>query len=70
VLKANLQRVVNGSGRIEQEYAASSGRLDLLLIHGDSRIAINPLQNALVTPAALIGINEIPTTRVVHEISE
>jgi hypothetical protein len=40
VLMAYLQRVVNGSGRIEREYAAGSGRLDLLVVHGDSRMAI------------------------------
>jgi type II secretory pathway predicted ATPase ExeA len=40
VLMAYLQRVVNGEGRIEREYAAGSGRLDLLLVHGESRMAI------------------------------
>lgn len=40
VLMAYLQRVVNGEGRIEREYAAGSGRLDLLVIHGDVRMAI------------------------------
>ncbi len=40
VLMAYLQRVVNGSGRIEREYAAGSGRLDLLVVHGESRMAI------------------------------
>ena len=40
VLMAYLQRVVNGDGRIEREYAAGSGRLDLLLIVGDQRMAI------------------------------
>ncbi|MCU0753818.1 MAG: hypothetical protein MUE46_01680 [Xanthomonadales bacterium] len=40
VLMAYLQRVVNGAGRIEREYAAGSGRLDLLVVHGDSRMAI------------------------------
>ncbi len=40
VLMAYLQRVVNGAGRIEREYAAGSGRLDLLVVHGDCRMAI------------------------------
>jgi hypothetical protein len=40
VLMAYLQRVVNGEGRIEREYAAGSGRLDLLVVHGDHRMAI------------------------------
>jgi type II secretory pathway predicted ATPase ExeA len=40
VLMAYLQRVVNGAGRIEREYAAGSGRLDLLLVYGQSRMAI------------------------------
>lgn len=40
VLMAYLQRVINGQGRIEREYAAGSGRLDLLLVHGSDRMAI------------------------------
>jgi RecB family endonuclease NucS len=40
VLMAYLQRVINGGGRIEREYAAGSGRLDLLVIVGDQRMAI------------------------------
>jgi type II secretory pathway predicted ATPase ExeA len=40
VLMAYLQRVVNGAGRIEREYAAGSGRMDLLVEHGDVRMAI------------------------------
>ena len=40
VLMAYLQRVVNGAGRIEREYAAGSGRMDVLVIHGDVRMAI------------------------------
>ena len=40
VLMAYLQRVINGGGRIEREYAAGSGRLDLLLVYGDQQIAI------------------------------
>ena len=40
VLMAYLQRVINGGGRIEREYSAGSGRLDLLLIYGDQRMAI------------------------------
>jgi hypothetical protein len=32
VLIAYLQRVVNGAGRIEREYAAGSGRMDLLVV--------------------------------------
>jgi type II secretory pathway predicted ATPase ExeA len=40
VLMAYLQRVVNGEGRIEREYAAGSGRLDLLVVHDEVRMAI------------------------------
>ena len=40
VLMAYLQRVINGGGRIEREYAAGYGRLDLLLIYGDQQMAI------------------------------
>ena len=40
VLMAYLQRVVNGAGRIEREYAAGSGRMDLLVVHNDVRMAI------------------------------
>jgi hypothetical protein len=40
VLMAYLQRVINGGGRIEREYAAGSGRLDLLVLVGDQRMAI------------------------------
>ena len=40
VLMAYLQRVINGGGRIEREYAAGSGRLDLLVIVGDQQMAI------------------------------
>lgn len=40
VLTAYFQRVVNGEGRIERKYAAGSGRLDLLMIHGEVQMAI------------------------------
>ncbi len=40
VLMAYLQRVINGGGRIEREYAAGYGRLDLLLIYGAQQMAI------------------------------
>jgi RecB family endonuclease NucS len=40
VLMAYLQRVINGGGRIEREYAAGAGRLDLLVIVGDQQMAI------------------------------
>ena len=40
VLMAYLQRVINGAGRIEREYAAGSGRLDLLVVYGAVRMAI------------------------------
>ena len=32
LLQAHLQRVVNGGGRIEREYALGSGRTDLLIV--------------------------------------
>ncbi len=40
VLMAYLQRVINGGGRIEREYAAGYGRLDLLLIYDAQQMAI------------------------------
>ena len=40
VLMAYLQRVVNGAGRIEREYAAGAGRMDLLVVHNTVRMAI------------------------------
>ncbi|NJR44150.1 AAA family ATPase, partial [bacterium] len=40
VLMAYLQRVVNGEGRIEREYAAGSGRLDLYVEHHGLGMAI------------------------------
>jgi len=40
VLMAYLQRVVNGAGRIEREYAAGAGRMDLLVVHGSVRMVI------------------------------
>jgi type II secretory pathway predicted ATPase ExeA len=38
VLMAFLDRVANGGGRVEREYALGRGRLDLLLVHGDVRL--------------------------------
>lgn len=40
VLMAFLHRVVNGNGRIEREYAIGSGRIDLCLFYGDTRIGM------------------------------
>jgi len=40
VLMAWLDRVANGGGRVQREYAVGLGRLDLLLEHGDVRLAI------------------------------
>ncbi len=40
VLMAYLQRVINGVGRIEREYAAGSGRMDLYVEHGDVGMVI------------------------------
>ncbi len=40
VLMAFLHRVVNDHGRIEREYAAGSGRVDLCLFHGRTRLAM------------------------------
>jgi hypothetical protein len=40
VLMAYLQRVINGGGTIEREYAAGYGRLDLLLIYRSQQMAI------------------------------
>jgi hypothetical protein len=40
LLMAFLQRVTNGDGRIEREYAAGRGRLDLLIEYADARYII------------------------------
>lgn len=40
VLMAFLHRVANGGGTVEREYAIGRGRMDLLLRHGDDRLAI------------------------------
>lgn len=40
VLMAFLQRVVNGGGSIEREYAIGSGRMDLLVRHRERQLAI------------------------------
>ena len=40
VLMAFLHRVVNGNGSIEREYAIGSGRIDLCLIYGNIRLAM------------------------------
>ena len=40
VLMAYLQRVINGQGRIEREYAAGSGRMDLYVEHGGVAMVI------------------------------
>ena len=40
VMLAWLDRVANGGGRVEREYAIGLGRMDLLLVHGDVRLAI------------------------------
>jgi hypothetical protein len=40
VLLAFLDRVANGGGRVEREYAIGSGRMDVLLDHRDTRVAM------------------------------
>ena len=40
VLMAFLHRVVNDHGRVEREYAAGSGSIDLCIFHGDTRVAM------------------------------
>lgn len=40
VLMAFLQRVVNGGGTIDREYAIGSRRMDLLVRYGDVRVAL------------------------------
>lgn len=40
VMMAFLHRVVNGRGSIEREYAIGSGRMDLLVRYGDTRLAL------------------------------
>ena len=39
-LMTYLDRVANGGGRVDREYAVGLGRLDLLLIHGDLKLPI------------------------------
>ena len=40
VLLAFLDRVANGGGRVEREYAVGTGRMDLLLVYGTTKVAI------------------------------
>lgn len=40
VMMAFLHRVVNGGGTIEREYAIGSGRMDLLVRYGETRLAL------------------------------
>ncbi len=40
VLMAFLHRVVNNHGRVERDYAVGSGRIDLCLYHGNTRMAM------------------------------
>ncbi len=40
VLMAFLDRVANGGGRVDREYAIGSGRMDLLLTMGEARLAM------------------------------
>jgi RecB family endonuclease NucS len=39
-LMTYLDRVANGGGRVDREYAVGRGKLDLLLVHGDVRLPI------------------------------
>lgn len=39
-LMTYLDRVANGGGRVDREFAVGRGRLDLLLVHGDLRLPI------------------------------
>ncbi len=39
-LMTYLDRVANGGGRVDREFAVGCGRLDLLLHHGDVRLPI------------------------------
>ena len=71
VLMAYLQRVVNGAGRIEREYAAGSGRMDLLVVHDDTRMAIevkvwrdrqvNPLAAGIEQLDRYLGRHALPS---------
>ncbi len=71
VLMAYLQRVVNGAGRIEREYAAGSGRMDLLVIHGDVRMAIEVKvwRDKQANPQ-IKGIEQLERYLVRHALSE
>ena len=70
VLMAYLQRVVNGAGRIEREYAAGSGRMDLLVVHDDVRMAIevkvwrdkqaNPLAKGVLQLESYLARHALP----------
>jgi hypothetical protein len=39
-LMTYLDRVANGGGRVDREFAVGRGRLDLLLVHGDVKLPI------------------------------
>jgi hypothetical protein len=49
---AFLQRVVNGGGRVDREYAAGRGRIDLLVSYGEERHALELKRVAPDGPSA------------------
>ncbi len=65
VLMAFLHRVVNDHGRVERDYAVGSGRIDLCLYHGNTRMAMelkvwrdgraSPVHQGLVQLDAYLG---------------
>jgi hypothetical protein len=56
LLMGFLQRVLNGGGRIEREYAAGRGRLDLLVEYGKTRFIIEiKIVHSYETPEKVLG---------------
>jgi len=50
LLMAFLQRIVNGGGNIEREYAAGRGRVDLIISYGGRRNIVEI--NSCIPPTA------------------
>jgi len=72
VMLAFLSKVVNGGGRVEREYAVGTGRMDLLVHHGNIRVAMelkvwrdaddpDPLEQGLEQLEGYLEGLELPT---------
>jgi hypothetical protein len=70
LLQAWLQRVVNGGGRIEREYALGRGRADLFVRHFYQANGKREEQRCLVEMKVKRGAMETTVTEGLKQISE